>query len=168
MLHTDAPGAILAGIVDLCSHWRLRKRRCISNVRRSRSAVDGIQSMESGFLLVASRAKRHPAEHASACVARRHGPSTDDPPGSRSPGPPAISKPVHRPGSFDPDQNLAWGVWNKTPHFVVIVLQGLLDQLSCLGIRHRKRLLSRMQINAYNSRVVGNSRKGYLDCGYWK
>jgi hypothetical protein len=60
---------------------------------------------------------------------------------------------VHRSGGFDPYQNLAGERRIKVPHFVTIVLKGLLDQLACLGIQHRDGLLSRMQINAYNSHL---------------
>jgi hypothetical protein len=61
-----------------------------------------------------------------------------------------FQKPVHRSGGCDPHQNLAGECRIKLPHFITIVLKGLLDQLACLGIQHRDGLLSRVQINAYN------------------
>ena len=64
-----------------------------------------------------------------------------------------LQKPVHRSGSFDPRQNLAGECRIKLPHFVAIVLKGLLDQLACLDIQHRDGLLSCVQINAYNSHL---------------
>ena len=65
-----------------------------------------------------------------------------------------LQKPVHRSKLASiPTRDLAGERGIKLPYFVTFVLEGLLDQLAGLGIQHRDALLSRMQINAYNSHL---------------
>src|SRR5256885_543177 len=59
-------------------------------------------------------------------------------------------KPKHRPRRFQPDQDWLRQPGVKLPHRLAFVHQGFLAHFPSLDVQHRNRLLSRVQIAAYN------------------
>jgi len=62
-----------------------------------------------------------------------------------------VQKPLHRADSFDAHQHRVRQLRIKFPHLVAFVKQSLIHDFSGCGVKHRQRLLTRMQVTSYNS-----------------
>jgi hypothetical protein len=72
-----------------------------------------------------------------------------------------LEKPLHRTRGFDAHHHRTWQPGVKPAYFIVLVSQDALFHFARFCVQHRQRLLSGMQIAAYNAHL-GLLRSGLL------
>src|SRR6202035_5205381 len=61
-----------------------------------------------------------------------------------------LQEPLHRTSGFDPHPSRTWESRVKLSHRIALVPQRLFDYLARLDVQNSSRLLSRMDVHAYN------------------